>query len=432
MTTTDSTPWASITCGPSIEPVQIFWRLHFLTSPDRRFRGRRLEVGSTPLRLGRAVFGDGGVAIDDPLLSREHMELRLSERGDAVDLRDLGSRNGTFRAGIRVSSAVLGRDAVLRCGSTVAILEADLDHEATADTPTPEIPGHSAVARKLRAQIALAAAGSGPVALLGPTGAGKEFAVKELIRRSDRSGALMRLSCAGLTPERLSALIPDLIDKCANGWLVLDDLLALPIPAQAVLPPLFDFSSHDGAAPRVVCISAEQLADFSDAKRLRPDIWARLRPLVITMPGLQERRADLVELADAVVSSPAQGDSWRDRLDADVWEALALRAWPYGLHELCAELRKVANLAEPGPITATLWRQCTLDAADLQGKHLEALQDRSSVSPDAELLRRLLKRYAGNVERVAEHFGRHRKQVYRWMDRAGIGSAEIAQWRRGS
>lgn len=432
MNTTDSTPLVSPISATSPESIQIVWRLHFLASPDIRFCGRSLEVRSTPLRLGRSAHGDGSVAIDDPLLSREHLELRLSERGDAVDLRDLGSRNGTFRAGLRVASAVLGHDAVLRFGATVAILEADLGYEAISDEPTAETPGHSALARKLRAQIARAAAAPGPVALLGPTGAGKEFALAELIRRSGRSGTVMRLGCAGLTPERLNSSLPALLEKCAAGWLVLDDLLALAVPAQAVLPPVFDFNRPEGTVPRIACISGEQWGDLSDVKLLRPDIWARLRPLAVTVPGLHERRADLVELADAVVPLNGQGGSWRYRLDAQVWEALALRAWPYGLHELRSDLMKVVSMAGSGPITVQLWRRCTMDGADSQTTEIEALQDRNSASPDAETLRRLLKRHAGNVERVAEHFGRHRKQVYRWIERAGIAATELTEWRKGT
>ena len=54
-----------------------------------------------------------------------------------------------------------------------------------------------------------------------------------------------------------------------------------------------------------------------------------------------------------------------------------------------------------------------------------------SEAPDANALHRLLARYQGNVERLAIHFGRHRKQVYRWMERAGIDELALQHYRRG-
>lgn len=432
MAITDSTPFAPAKGDIPLEPLKITWRLHVLTSPDRRFRGRTLEIGAAPLRIGRSGAGETSVAIDDPLLSREHLELRLTDRGDAVDLKDLGSRNGTFRGGVRVPAAVLGHDAVLRCGSTVAILEADFADAEPLQAPTAELPGLSAAVQQLRAQLEKAAKARGPVALFGPTGAGKESALKELVRRSERSGPVVRLACAGQTAERMGMVLSALQEQSVGGWLVFEDLLALPAAAQALLPLILDAAQQDPAAARVACISGETAADLANGERLRPDVWARLRTAAIAVPALKDRRADLAELADAVAAPPSAFPSWRLCLDAEVWEALAMRAWPYGLHELRADLLKASAVVGLQPLTLPQWRQSTGAEGEQVAERQEAVLDRATSAPDPETLRRLLQRHGGNVERVAEHFGRHRKQIYRWIDRAGIASTELDRMRRGA
>jgi len=45
--------------------------------------------------------------------------------------------------------------------------------------------------------------------------------------------------------------------------------------------------------------------------------------------------------------------------------------------------------------------------------------------PDAEELRVVFDRFDGNVTKVAEFFGRDRRQVYRWLERAGIDVASL-------
>ena len=52
-------------------------------------------------------------------------------------------------------------------------------------------------------------------------------------------------------------------------------------------------------------------------------------------------------------------------------------------------------------------------------------------APDAQALHKLLKRYDGSVEKLAGHFGRHRKQIYRWLERAGIDEPALREYRRG-
>jgi adenylate cyclase len=103
---------------------------------------------SFELPPGRSVVVGRGVATDiaiyDPTISRRHAE--LTARGDAVDVRDLGSSNGTCINGSRVATGRLTVNDSITFGKvTYKIREAPSVHEPAA--PVPVEP--SEIVRKL-------------------------------------------------------------------------------------------------------------------------------------------------------------------------------------------------------------------------------------------------------------------------------------------
>jgi hypothetical protein len=84
-----------------------------------------LDIAGTrhPLRPPGLVVGRGSgsdVRVDDPGVSRRHVEFRVQDAADGphVSLVDLGSTNGTQVAGHRVQHAVLGDGSVVQIGGT--------------------------------------------------------------------------------------------------------------------------------------------------------------------------------------------------------------------------------------------------------------------------------------------------------------------------
>lgn len=90
--------------------------------------GRRL-----PLRPGDNILGreDDGIRLDSPTVSRRHARISVS-REEAL-LEDLGSKNGTFVGGERVSSPVRLRDGdEIRAGAVVLRFRMTTPKGATA------------------------------------------------------------------------------------------------------------------------------------------------------------------------------------------------------------------------------------------------------------------------------------------------------------
>lgn len=83
--------------------------------------------------LGRSA--DALVVLPDRLASRMHAALRYDGTSDTWQLRDLGSRNGTWLDGSRVTSAAVADGAVIRVGTSELVFRrvAPADHAGRSD-----------------------------------------------------------------------------------------------------------------------------------------------------------------------------------------------------------------------------------------------------------------------------------------------------------
>lgn len=85
-----------------------------VTHPVIDVDGRRYQINSRHTRLGRGT--DCDIVVDDPGMSRHHAEIVL-DSGNA-SLRDLGSTNGSFVDGERVTTAKLVDGSIITLGRT--------------------------------------------------------------------------------------------------------------------------------------------------------------------------------------------------------------------------------------------------------------------------------------------------------------------------
>ncbi len=459
--------WSAQTALP------VTWRLHVAVSPCPAAVGRILT-----LQVGRTVFGrapgDDGLAraFADPQMSRQHLALVHLGGHDALEVEDLKSHNGTWLGGRRVLRARVGHGAVLRLGGTVLIVESDLNRHAGFDTPTPAIPGRSEAARTVRAELDMAARDALPVLITGETGTGKELAAEELHRLSGRRGALVRVNLAALSENLFEselfghtraaftgagAAVLGRIREADGGTLVCDEIGELP---QALQPKLLRVLEEGVLRPvggtadvaidvRFVASTNANLEALAMSGRFRRDLLARFRSHTVHLPPLSARRPDLMQLADAVHpvrDAAGQLASWRDVLTVEAAEILHLCDWRHNLRDLRAALVRathgmqqgsVGEAALPPDLVARV-RQQVMGAvptpqteAALPPAQAAPSHASSADRPDAATLHALLARHHGSVERIAEEVGRHRRQVYRWLDYAGIDAETVARYRQG-
>jgi hypothetical protein len=95
-------------------------------------QGREIALSQDGCRIGADPAND--VVLDDSTVSRRHCEIRFTPKGCLI--RDLGSTNGTFVHGVKVSEAFLDHGAEFRLGKTSLVFRSPAS--AGARAPEPE------------------------------------------------------------------------------------------------------------------------------------------------------------------------------------------------------------------------------------------------------------------------------------------------------
>ena len=403
------------------------WALHVVDSPDRDAVGRVLEVESE-VSLGRAG-GTASVTLDDPRLSRSHLLVQRRVPGDRFALGDLGSKNGTFVNGSRVQTCFLVRGDVVRFGSTVCVF----DLRAGAGEQDPALRGSSHALQEMLEQADRVATAQAPVLLIGETGTGKELLARRIHARSGRDGALVPVNCSAVARDlaesqffghRRGAFTG--ATEAGRGWLreadggtlFLDEVGDMPLPLQPKLLRALEsgeFTPVGSTTPQnadvlVLAATNIDLQAKISAGTFRADLYARIAGHIVELPPLRDRRVDIVPLF--------REESTKAGLPAETSfgplfvERLLLHPWPMNVRELIAVARRAAlrpdALADALPPPP---EPHTEDPSEPTGPNPPR------GGPPADELRALLRQHGGSVARLAEHYGKERRQVYRWLAR---------------
>ncbi|WP_038172308.1 FHA domain-containing protein [Verrucomicrobium sp. BvORR106] len=172
------------------------------TTPD----GGTLELDLTTerVRVGRAE--DNDFVIADGSVSSYHGE--IINKGDGVELRDLGSTNGTHFDGARVEQAEVGPGQSFRLGNVTGYVEGEAVAEAPAEYEEAAAPEYEEEVVEAAAPAApsrswsQAPASSGAPVVTGlgstpcPSGQRRGFGPKA--KEKNAGGGLMALAFVGL------------------------------------------------------------------------------------------------------------------------------------------------------------------------------------------------------------------------------------------
>ncbi|RYZ02012.1 MAG: FHA domain-containing protein [Myxococcales bacterium] len=386
-------------------------------------------------------------------VSASHARLR-NHRGH-WSLQDLGSTNGTFLNGVRVTDAVLRDRDLIELGHTFFVFREGLPTPPLTPTdvelggvelepaPVSLLP---AEAEQLRVLSSIARTKL-PVLLLGETGTGKEVLARAIHRYSGRPGAFVALNCGALSPTLLDAQLfghcrgsfsgaardePGLVRAADRGTLLLDEVGDMPAAAQVALLRVLQESEvlPVGAAKaqpvdvRVVAATHQPLAQLVASGAFRSDLLARLHGHVHALPALRQRREDLGVLLANVLGT-IDPEQRLTRLSPEAARVLLLTPWPLNVRQLTQSLSRALALA-----TDDVLRASNLEPSPVErGSSSSALEPpaEARLSADEEQLRArlvgLLSAERGNVTEVARHLGKARMQVQRWMKRFGVDPA---------
>jgi DNA-binding NtrC family response regulator len=408
-------------------------------------------AGTIRLGAGETVIGrapEGGAAIAHPTLSRRHLAVRWDGAIWRYVVADLGSKNGSSVDGAALAGAprVLAEGAVIRAGEVLLVHDVGPEADDGAELAAA-LPGDAAATRQLRAQVARAGRDPSHVLLIGETGTGKEHVAQALHALSRRGGPFLAVSCAELNAELMESQLfghargaftgatqaqPGLFRAAAGGTLLLDEIGEL---ALALQPKLLRVLQEGEVLPvgegkavpvdvRVIAATNADVPTLVERGSFRRDLYARLAFWELHVPALRARKADIlswVQRLSARFGARRRGAVESLALTADAAEAVLAASWPDNLrgldrlvHRLAAGRRpeEPVTLAEVTPLLAVA------SAAPVTAPAAEPAPLRRP-APSRDELEAMLAEH-GSVRAVAKHYGRDRRQIYRWLKELGI------------
>jgi DNA-binding NtrC family response regulator len=390
----------------------------------------RDSSGCYPLEPGRPIVVGAGsgvdLRVDDPAVSARHCEILC--RDHAIEVRDLGSKNGVFVGPARVRTALLSEDgASIVIGRTTLTLRQDEEGRARR-AEAPEVPGligASAPMRRVAEQIRRYAASRVPVLLQGESGTGKDVVARALHLLSGRAGAYVPLNVNAF-PESLadSELFghrrgaytgaamnrAGAFEQAHRGTLFLDEIADLMPSIQAKLLRVVEDGEVRpmGALQaikvdvRIVSASWAKLGERVALGKFRPDLFHRLAAATIELPPLRKRKGDIPLLGRALLSR-MRDDVGEKHLSSAALARLEEYDWPGNVRELGSVLYRAA-LSSSGE--------------EILSHHIDLplVERRAPVDVlDPERAAALLGEHGGNVSRAARAAGVPRSTFRGWL-----------------
>lgn len=406
------------------------------TSPS--FRTFRLEVLRGPdagtvytSERELAVVGthrSGDLVLTDRTVSRFHCELAIA--GDALRLRDLGSRNGTRLDEVFIESARLHGPAILQLGRTELRVElcADSDRVQVAGQERfGALIGRTPALRAAFARLQQAAATDANLLIEGEPGTGKDTAAAAVHEHSARRDhPLDVVDCAA--PDAGVQLFgrgsrPGALERCDRGTLVLDDLGALPAALHKRLLRVIDTTTVrrlDGgpdrdADVRIIALSRRNLHPDVNDSRLDADLYQAIAVVHVQLPPLRACTDDLPLFVQHLLERAGVADTpvAAGLLTTSTIDELRRAPWPGNLRELRTHLERLAagDPEAPAPGAPPLI-DGTLPLREARRRWVAYFE--------RTYLEDLLARHDGNVSAAARAAGVDRIHIHRLLAKTGL------------
>jgi DNA-binding NtrC family response regulator len=319
--------------------------------------GAELVLGSTDA---------ADVLVDDPSVSARHC--RVVHAGTAIEVADLGARNGVRVGGVRVSSATLPLGAAFEIGRTTVRVQPAARRAVAHASPLGGLVGGSPPMRALAERVRRLAPLRLPVLLRGESGTGKDLVARAVHDESPRAAApFVVLNAAAISRElaeselfghRRGAFTGAIKDRrgafreAEGGTLFLDEIGAVPLDLQAKLLRAVEEGAVRpvGAEAqvrvdvRLCAATCEPLEALVEAKRFRADLYERLAVCVVVVPPLRERTEDIPALTRHLLATSDLGGR---ALTVDALAALRGHRWPGNVRELRNVLVQAALASGP-------------------------------------------------------------------------------------
>ena len=302
-------------------------------------------------------------------------------------------------------------------------------HQAAERVRLDRLIGETPATRRVRAQVVLAAQNRASVLVVGPTGSGRQH-VAEAIHYAARSatpGSLIPLACSVLGADLIRSTIAALASRRpapgeVGGTLLLNEADQLPPEVQAEMASTLSARSFP---MRLIATARRSLDDLARAGQCRADLASVLSTIVIELPPLAERRADLPLLAQLLLEEAnARGTKQLAGFSPEALDRLDGYPWPGNLDELAqvvdeAHQRAGTARIEVGDLPERI-HLAAYAAAHPRRPEETIVLDEFLGRIERELIQRAVAQAKGNKTKAAKLLGMTRPRLYRRLVQLGL------------
>ena len=305
-----------------------------------------------------------------------------------------------------------------------------------------EIIGQSATMQRIFQTIDRVAHTDANVLILGENGTGKELIARAIHRNSSRKQESFVTVDLGSITETLfeselfghkkGAFTDAKEDRAGRfelangGTLFLDEIGNLSMPLQAKLLTVIQnrrvsrvgSNKETPVDIRLICATNMPLYEMVKENRFRQDLLYRINTIEIEVPPLRERIEDIPVLANHFLKHyNARYENSISKISDAALTRMHKHTWPGNIRELQHAIERAVilsngNVLQPedfnlSPVAGKEDGHLNLDAYNLE--EVEKL-----------LIRKVLKKYNGNITQAASELGLTRSSLYRRLEKHGL------------
>ncbi|RKX22532.1 MAG: hypothetical protein DRP35_01675 [Candidatus Zixiibacteriota bacterium] len=312
--------------------------------------------------------------------------------------------------------------------------------------PETEIIGESDAIKDIKEMISLVAQKDATVLITGLSGTGKELVAQALHALSDRANKrLVAINCSAFPENLLESELfgyekgaftgadktkQGRFELADGGTLFLDEIGDMPLSMQVKLLRVLDQKKIERLGSvkeieldiRIIAATNRDLGTMVKERKFREDLFYRLNVIQVKLPGLKERKSDILLLAEKFIDKSSRKIGKKIiGIDSDAANILTSYDWP-------GNVRELQNIIERAVV---LSRSDTITVKELSGlsNNLELSPlAKSDIIPLSELeknhIKQALNQFNWNMSLTSQKLGIHRNTLRTKIKEYNISKTE--------
>jgi DNA-binding NtrC family response regulator len=306
-----------------------------------------------------------------------------------------------------------------------------------------EIIGSSPAMQRIFQTIDRVAHTDANVLILGENGTGKEVIARAIHRNSSRKNeSFVSVDLGSITETLFESELfghkkgsftdakedrPGRFEMAHGGTLFLDEIGNLSLPLQAKLLTVIQnrrvsrvgSNKETPVDIRLICATNMPLYEMVKDNRFRQDLLYRINTIEIEIPSLHERMEDIPLLASHFLKQYASKyDKNISKISEGAMARMHKHPWPGNIRELQHALERAVILSNSSVLQPEDFNFAVTTVKE--NDQALSLDQYNLDEVEKLLIRKVLKKYNGNITQAASELGLTRSSLYRRLEKHGL------------